>query len=236
MSNTLKDIQRELQTKTDPGYKKAQERYFKEGITLYGVRLGVVRRIARKYFRQIKQRDKQEVFDLCEQLLKDGKQETLVIAFQWAWHMKRQFQQDDFSIFEQWLKTYVSNWAACDDLSTGPLGELLVAYPQLIRKTVPWRRSKNRWVRRASAVCLIWPAKSTKRLKDAFSAADALLTDKDDMVQKGFGWLLKEASNVYPNEVFAFVMKRKARMPRTALRYAIEKLPQRMRQRAMSQP
>ncbi len=57
--------------------------------------------------------------------------------------------------------------------------------------------------------------------------------DKDDMVQKGYGWMLKEASKKHQAEVFDYVMKRKAEMPRTALRYAIEKMPAEMRKKAM---
>lgn len=46
--------------------------------------------------------------------------------------------------------------------------------------------------------------------------------------------MLKEAANCFPEEVFAYVMKHKADMPRTALRYAIEKYPTRMRKQAMA--
>jgi 3-methyladenine DNA glycosylase AlkD len=53
------------------------------------------------------------------------------------------------------------------------------------------------------------------------------------MVQKGYGWMLKEASKKHQPEVFDYVMSKKARMPRTALRYAIEKMPVEMRRRAM---
>jgi 3-methyladenine DNA glycosylase AlkD len=59
------------------------------------------------------------------------------------------------------------------------------------------------------------------------------LKDKDDMVQKGYGWLLKEASRTHEREVFDYVMKHKAKMPRTALRYAIEKMPEKLRSKAM---
>ena len=54
------------------------------------------------------------------------------------------------------------------------------------------------------------------------------------MVQKGYGWMLKEASNHNQKGVFAFVMKHKAKMPRTALRYAIEKLPAILKKKAMA--
>ena len=49
--------------------------------------------------------------------------------------------------------------------------------------------------------------------------------DKEDLVQKGYGWMLKEASRRWQREVFDYVMEHKEEMPRTALHYAIEKMP-----------
>jgi len=54
------------------------------------------------------------------------------------------------------------------------------------------------------------------------------------LVQKGYGWLLKVASQAHQKEVFDWVMKNKKEMPRTALRYAIEKMPQDLRRNAMA--
>jgi 3-methyladenine DNA glycosylase AlkD len=85
----------------------------------------------------------------------------------------------------------------------------------------------------ASAVSLIVPAKHGRFLKESIEIADLLLTDTDDMVQKGYGWLLKEASRKHTEEVFAYVMKNKRRMPRTALRYAIELMPKELKAEAM---
>jgi 3-methyladenine DNA glycosylase AlkD len=53
------------------------------------------------------------------------------------------------------------------------------------------------------------------------------------MVQKGYGWLLKEASRAHQQQVFEYVIKNKKNMPRTALRYAIEKMPTNLKQEAM---
>jgi 3-methyladenine DNA glycosylase AlkD len=63
--------------------------------------------------------------------------------------------------------------------------------------------------------------------------ADLLLMDKDDMVQKGNGWMLKVATRHIPDEIFAYIMKNKNDMPRTSLRYAIEKLPPEKKKEAM---
>jgi 3-methyladenine DNA glycosylase AlkD len=70
-------------------------------------------------------------------------------------------------------------------------------------------------------------------LKDIFGIADILLLDKDDMVQKGYGWMLKAASEAYQKEIFDYVVSKKTVMPRTALRYAIEKMPQELKAEAM---
>jgi 3-methyladenine DNA glycosylase AlkD len=89
-------------------------------------------------------------------------------------------------------------------------------------------------VKRAAAVSLIVPARKGLFLPAIFDIAVLMLTDGDDMVQKGYGWMLKEASKAHQEEVFEFVMQHKAVMPRTALRYAIEKMPPELRKMAMS--
>ena len=88
-------------------------------------------------------------------------------------------------------------------------------------------------MRRASAVTLIIPARKGKFLNDILEIADILLTDKDDLVQKGYGWMLKAASEVNQQEIFNYVIKNKFIMPRTSLRYAIEKMPKELKAKAM---
>jgi 3-methyladenine DNA glycosylase AlkD len=60
-----------------------------------------------------------------------------------------------------------------------------------------------------------------------------LLLDADDLVQKGYGWMLKSASQLHQKEIFDYIMKKKDVMPRTALRYAIEKMPLELKEKAM---
>jgi 3-methyladenine DNA glycosylase AlkD len=81
--------------------------------------------------------------------------------------------------------------------------------------------------------CLIIPTRKGKFLNAILEIANALLTDTDDLVQKGYGWMLKAASQAHQQEIFHYVISRKNEMPRTALRYAIEKMPAEMRKEAM---
>ncbi len=67
-----------------------------------------------------------------------------------------------------------------------------------------------------------------------FKIADLLLEDDVDLVGKGYGWMLKEASKLFQEEVFAYVIAHKTHMPRVALRYAIEKMPADLKKQAMT--
>ena len=140
---------------------------------------------------------------------------------------------DDFKIFENWIEKYVGNWATCDTLCNHTIGSFIGMYPQFITGLKRWAKSENPWLRRAAAVTLIIPAGNGKFLPDVFEIAGILLTDKDDLVQKGYGWMLKSASKKHLPEVFDYVMRNKINMPHTALRYAIEKMSEDMRRQAM---
>ena len=139
----------------------------------------------------------------------------------------------DLATFKLWIERYVNNWAKCDGFCNHTIGDLLQKYPQIIDEVKSWSKSGNRWLRRASAVSLIVPAKSGEFLAEALEICDVLLTDPDDMVQKGYGWLLKEESRKHQKEVFDYVVKNRKVMPRTALRYAIELMPKELKAEAM---
>ncbi len=93
---------------------------------------------------------------------------------------------------------------------------------------------ENMWMKRSAAVCLVLPLRRNRpHLSIAFEIADILLLDKNDLVQKGYGWMLKVASAHHEKEVFDYVVKHRQIMPRTALRYAIEKMPKELKVEAM---
>ncbi len=219
-------IQSELELSADPEFREKIGDYFKMDVSNYlGVRLPLVRKIGNKYYNEIKGYEIDEVIGFCDSLLQTKIYEHKVIAFQWSFKYKNKYLTKHFKVFERWLKTYVDDWSDCDDLCTHSIGYLIYRYPKFITNTHKWAESKNRWLRRASAVSLIYSLREAEHLDSAFEVASKLLLDKDDLVQKGYGWMLKEASKSYPQEVFGFVLDNKDRMPRTALRYSIEKLP-----------
>ncbi len=232
-SNVLSDVRRELESSVDEKAKKDYQRAFKEEGRFYGVTMPTVKKIAAKYFNEIKEKNKEETFSLCEELLESDYCEEAYIAFEWAYALRKHYAAGDFAMFEGWVKRYVNNWAKCDTLCNHSLGSFIEQFPQYIERLKAWTKSENRWLRRASAVTLILPARKGKFLDDILEICGSLLKDKDDLVQKGYGWLLKEASKTHQKQIFEYVMKNKKDMPRTALRYAIEKMPKDLRSTAM---
>ena len=228
-------INKELKKYVDLKYRDGERRFFKEKIKNLGVRLPERRKISAKFWPQVKSLTKAELFELAGKMFQARYNEYATIASSWIWRTREKFQPEDFRVFAKWTDNYFDNWAKIDDFCTHNLGFLINQYPKLIKELLKWTDSNNRWVKRAAAVSLIYPfGKKKKYLKEIFQVATKLLTDPDDMVQKGYGWMLKEASKYNQREVFAFVMKYKNRMPRTALRYAIEKLPEKLKKKAMA--
>jgi 3-methyladenine DNA glycosylase AlkD len=167
-------------------------------------------------------------------LWRSGYLEESIVACNWSYYLYRQYGQEDFKVFDVWVQNHVDNWASCDTLCNHTVGTFIEMYPEFVKELKKWAKSSNRWVKRAAAVTLIVPAKRGKFLEDIFEIADILHSDTDDMVQKGYGWMLKAASQSHQQDVFEYMLKNKSTMPRTSLRYAIEKMPAELKDRIMS--
>ncbi|HXK52989.1 DNA alkylation repair protein [Candidatus Nomurabacteria bacterium] len=233
----INDIQQELINNIDKKYKLSSLKFYKHKTHNYGVKTPLVRKIAIKYFREIKSLNKKQIYEICENLLKNRSNEEATISIQWAGATSKDFTEKDFKIFESWLTKYIDNWSKDDDFCLHILNPLLKMYPNLIAHTKKWAMSKNMWLRRASAVCMISSDKSMyvseHSLNDIFEVSIKLMGDREDLVQKGYGWLLKAASIRKQREVFDFIIENKLKMSRTSLRYAIEKMPPELRKKAM---
>ena len=237
MSSLAARFQKELRALSSPAAEASERRFFKHPIKSRGVPTPLVRRLARRYFKEVGKGDKAQVWSACEELLLSGYNQDATAAIQWASTMAELWEIGDFSVFEHWLESYLDNWAKVDDFCLHIANPMLRRYPRLGVSIRRWANSRNLWMRRAAAVSLIAATgegyATRHSIKEILAMADVLVEDPEDMVQKGYGWMLKAASKVYPDEVFNYVMSRRARMPRVALRYAIEKLPPDRRRQAL---
>ena len=233
MDNLLSQIRADLKAATDQKTQQSFQHFFKEQVKYYGVKTETVGKIAKKYWLQVKVLDKQAIFDLCEELFRSGYTEEAFIVSFWLPNYINNLEPSDLATFKLWIESYIDNWAKCDGFCNHTIGDLIQKCPEILPQVKSWAKSKNRWVKRASAVSLIVPAKKGLFLQDALEICDVLLLDGDDMVQKGYGWLLKEESRKHQSEVFDYVVKNRKVMPRTALRYAIELMPKELKTEAM---
>lgn len=233
VSELLKAIHTDLVAAGDEVFKQKSQRFFKEPVIFYGINNIKLKQINRKYLPEVKKLTKEQAFELFEIMLKNDYSEEAFLVTGWLPRFKGLFKKNDLKIFKSWIDKYLNNWAKIDTFCNHSVAYHLKKFPDDIDEIKSWTKSKNRWMRRAVAVTLILPARHGDYLKEAFEIADSLMTDEDDMVRKGYGWLLKEASRQHQREVFEYVMKNKALMPRVALRYAIEKMPPELKVEAM---
>lgn len=184
----------------------------------------MVRAISANVYKLIDDKSIDNILELCEQLLDKRKWALGIIAYDWEFRIKKQYREETFYIFEKWLKKYVRDWSDCDDFCTHAFGELLRQYNSLIDNVIKWTEHPDFWVRRASAVILIYPNRKGKlQEKFPFIIADKLMKDEHYLVLKGYGWMLKELSVAKSDEVYNYLVKNKHQMPRISYRYAIEK-------------
>jgi 3-methyladenine DNA glycosylase AlkD len=233
MHPVIAEIREELKANADEKTEKSFQRFFKDEVACYGVKTAVVRKIAEKHWSEVKLFSKEKIFALCEELFRSDYTEEAFVASFWLPNMVEQLEPSDLVVFKMWIEKYVNNWAKCDTFCNHTVGGLVEMHPESVSEVESWAKSENRWLRRAAAVSLMVPAKKGKFLQEVFAVSDTLLSDEDDLVQKGYGWLLKEASRKHQKEVFNYVLKNRKTMPRTALRYAIELMPKKLRKEAM---
>jgi 3-methyladenine DNA glycosylase AlkD len=233
MNSILEQIRADLKANADEKTRQSAQYFFKEQVKFYGVKTPTVAKIAKKHWPSAKVLGKLELFGLCEKLLSSDYTEEAFIVSAWLPHYVDQLVPADLATFKRWIEKYINNWAKCDSLCNHTVGDLIQKYPQTVVELVGWAKSQNRWLKRAAAVSLIVPAKKGLFLREALEIYDILLLDADDMVQKGYGWLLKEESRKHQREVFDYVVKHRKVMPRTALRYAIELMPKELKAEAM---
>ena len=199
------------------------------------IKTGDIRKLSAQLFRNISDKDIKKVFALCDVFLEEHSWELGVIAFDWAFRMKRDYNEETYSIFYRWLRKYIRGWGDCDDFCTHAYGELLRQDKSLFTHVIEWTQDKDFWVRRASAVILI-PAilHNDYDGMDPFIISDRLMNDEHDLVLKGYGWMLKSVSQIDQSSVEQYLIKNHTVMPRVAYRYALGKFDKDTRKKLMA--
>lgn len=129
--------------------------------------------------------------------------------------------------------THINNWDLVDLTAPHLFGPFVFEFDnfELLQK---YSKSKNMWKRRIAMVSTFSYLRNSST-KETYEMALQLLEDKEDLIHKAVGWLLREAGKRNLDELTRFIKKHGKRMPRTTLRYAIEKYPEKQRQKILKE-
>lgn len=219
--STRAQLERELKAAADPvravnlaWFFKTGKGQYGEGDVFLGITVPVLRKIALKY-RGL------ELGDL-ERLLASKFHEHRAAALE---ILVAKYERGNEELREEIVEFYlrntsrINNWDLVDGSARPILGEHLKTRPRKVLRTLA--RSKSLWERRiamVSTMALVW----AEELDDAMQIAEMLLDDKHDLIHKAVGWVLREAGRKDRARLLVFLEAHYARLPRTALRYAIE--------------
>ncbi len=228
-------LKRDLRRLADPAVRDSQQRFSREPVRSIGVLTPDVRRLATSAAHEYRQARLtfDEILEIADALWRGGILEERSLAILLLAKFERHLERRHWRHFDTYVDS-LSNWGETDGLCGYVLAPLLEREPRLLTRLKPWTRSRNRWRRRAAAVALVPAVRRGGHHELAYAICDRLADDRDDLVEKGVGWLLKEMSRTQPQSVADYLLANAQVLSRTTIRYAAEKLPAQLRERVMA--
>ncbi len=212
---------------------KEVQRFFKHEVKSRGWRTAELRKVAKRFRRTIVAEFGVEyLLRVADELFAGEVLEEKIFAVMLLEGMTAQFGPDEFKRLETWIGR-ITSWSDHDSLVHYLIGPMIAADDQYLARPPVWAKKKSVWHQRAAAVSLIHSTRQHKTFDRIQQITALLLASDDDMVQKGLGWLLREAAKANPEQTFAYLMKIRERTPRLVLRTACETLPKATRERVL---
>jgi len=228
------DIRRLLQSGGTVEHAGGVQWFFKDEIKSHGWYTADLRRAAVKCRRSIlKEFGLPFLLRVADQLVSGRNLEEKIFAVFLLENLTGEFGDAEFTLLESWLPR-ISTWADHDALVHSLVSPMVVAKTSRTKNVFRWAKSRKRWHRRAACVALIRGARQKRFFPEIKRLTAMLLTDEDDMVQKGLGWLLRETAKFDAKRTVPFLMKIRERAPRLVLRTACETLPAGVRDKILA--
>lgn len=208
--------------------------FFKEEIKSHGWYTADLRRAVRRYRKEIqREHDFYFLIQVADQLFSGSVLEEKVAAIFLLENLTAECGDGEFKLFESWLDR-IGSWADHDGLVHYLIAPMVAAKAARTKFVFRWAKSPDRWHRRAACVALIRGAREKMFFPEIVKLSDSLLADKDDMVQKGLGWLLRETAKFDAKRTVPYLMRIRGRAPRLVLRTACETLPMAAKRRILA--
>ncbi|NIR47095.1 DNA alkylation repair protein [candidate division KSB1 bacterium] len=218
-----------LEQLADPNSARRFQRFFKphETVHVYGIKTPKIREVERTLYGKVKKAwSYVEALEFCNLLIAQKFHEGKIVAILLLSRWQESFETSLLNRVEGWLTNGdCSNWAAIDALSLSIVAPLIERFPELVSQICSWASSDNMWKRRVALVSFVSLVRKGECLDVAYQLSEQLFDDREDLIHKATGWLLREAGKTDSNRLERYILKHGSKMPRTALRYAIEKFP-----------
>ncbi len=227
------DLQREFRALGDREVAQKSLRFFKTGAGQYGEGdqfLGIRVPVLREFAKQHKGLSLSQIQKI---LRSQYHEERLLALIMLVSRFEKAIEQHRAEIYEMYLKNtkYINNWDLVDSSAYQIVGGYLMDKSRKI--LVQLSSSNNLWERRI-AIMSTYRFIKNKDYGDTLTISEKLLNDKEDLIHKAVGWMLREIGNRDKGVEEAFLAKYYQTMPRTMLRYAIEKFDEDDRQLYLS--
>ena len=234
-STRLADVRAAIRSAGNPEKAKLLMRFFKTGKGEYGEGdrfLGIMVPVQRSISRRFSGLDLRSIVRLLHSPFHEERLTALLM-------LVRRFENGNPAerewIYRAYLENtdWINNWDLVDLSAPRIIGARLIEDDRRILYRLV--RSKNLWERRI-AVLATFAFIDRNDFKDAFAIAETLLRDPHDLIHKAVGWMLREVGKKDRRALDVFLKSRASRMPRTMLRYAIERHPERIRRHWLAVP
>lgn len=225
----VNQLKQQLKAMADPEQAAHLQRFFKTGPGEYGagdqflgLRMPQLRRLVKGYL----DLGVGDVTRLLHTTLHEQRMAALLI---WTYQFPKASASRQKAIYCAYLGNtrWINNWDLVDVTVTHIVGAYLL--PRSRKPLYQRANSKNLWERRIAMVATLIFIRHNQ-FEDTLKIADRLLADPHDLIHKAVGWMVREVGKRDVTVLEAFLLPRYQRMPRTMLRYAIEKLPEAQRQ------
>lgn len=235
MSDTLTAIQAALREHSDPSKPDFLSNWFKNrpgyppDDNFLGTPVPAQRKIVSTHYRRISLHD-------IEKLLSSIWHEERLTGLLLLMKKYEKFSFNRQDIFDMYIDNllYINNWDLVDTSAPYIVGEHLKSSPYKMKVLRKMAGASGVWERRVAMIATLQYLKSGSTV-ETLEIAELLLGDKDDYIHKAVGWMLREMGKRVDEELLIdFLNKHADTMPRTMLRYAIEKLPAETRLRYLN--
>ena len=215
-----------LRPRSDPKRAHGVQQYFKHEIVALGIDTPTLREFAADQSKQLTRTwSLPDATTLCDRLLREPELEVRGVGILILSAFKREFCPGLTGVARRWLETRLDNWALVDTFCGSVLSPLLEQHPRVEKTLRTWSCARSLWVRRAAIVTLVPFARRGRLLGTVYELAQEHFADPEDLIHKAVGWLLREAGKTDMPRLRAFVLRHGRTIPRTTLRYAIERFP-----------